>query len=39
MKTAKDYELLSISRMTGEQIANELNEEEREAYYKLLNDE
>jgi DNA-directed RNA polymerase subunit M/transcription elongation factor TFIIS len=37
--TAHDYELLALSRMTGEQIAMELNDKEREEYYKLLEGE
>ena len=35
-KTCKDYELLALSRMTGEQIANELTDDERKEYYRLM---
>jgi hypothetical protein len=35
-KTAREYELLALSRMTGEQIANELTDKERKHYYKLM---
>lgn len=35
-KTAIDYELIALSRMTGEQIINELNEDERAEYEKFL---
>lgn len=34
-KTAYDYEILALSRMTGEQISNELTDEEKKQYYKL----
>ena len=37
--TALWYELLALSRMTGEQIANELTDEEREEYYKIMHGE
>jgi len=33
--TCREYELLALSRMTGEQIENELSDEEREDYWKL----
>jgi hypothetical protein len=36
MKDPKYFEELALSRMTGEQISNELNYEEREAYELLM---
>ncbi len=33
--TLKEYELLALSRMTGEQIGEELTTEELKHYYKL----
>jgi hypothetical protein len=36
IKDAKYYELLALSRMTGEQILNELNEREKKEYSKYL---
>jgi len=38
-KTCRQYELLALSRMTGEQIADELTDKEREHYYKLMHGE
>jgi hypothetical protein len=38
-KTLREYELLALSRMTGEQIEDELNEEELKHYRKLWNEE
>lgn len=37
--TAKQYELLALSRMTGEQIMNELSPEERKEYARYLSGE
>jgi hypothetical protein len=34
----KQYELLALSRMTGEQIANELTLEERDDYYRMMDE-
>lgn len=35
-ETVADYEELAWSRMTGEDIANQLTDEEAEHYYKLV---
>lgn len=38
-KTMKEYEQLALTRMTGEQVANELTPEERKHYYAMMSGE